>query len=67
MKNINEADEYILNICKKYKQILKHENHFIKTFKTMYTKNKIKIKEYHLKYLYSKYKQICFPNTLDDF
>ena len=32
----------------------------------MYTKNKIKIKEYHLKYLYSKYKQICFPNTLDD-
>ena len=32
----------------------------------MYTKNKIKIKEYHLKYLYSKYKQIYFPNTLDD-
>lgn len=47
IKNLDEGDKFILNICKKYKNLLNHENKFINTFKKLYTKNKIKIKEYH--------------------
>ena len=66
IKTQKEMDELILNICKKNKIILTDESKFIKTFKKIYNNYNLKIKDYHLKYLFSKYKKMCIPNTMDE-
>lgn len=59
-----EIDNLILNCCKQNKNILSKQKIFIRTFKHLY--KKVKTKDNHLKYLYTKYKRLIFPETLDD-
>ena len=63
-KTSGEIDKLVLNICKQNKNLLNKQKCFIKNFKPLYAK--IKIKDNHLKYLYTKYKKIIFPETLDE-
>jgi len=59
-------DELILIECKENKIYLSEQSKFIRTFKKFYVENSIDVKPYHLKYLYNKYKKICYPNTIDE-
>ena len=63
--NSFEIDQYILEECKKNKKYLSSQSIFLKQFKNLYENNNIIIRDYHLHYLYKKYKDNCFPNTLD--
>ena len=63
--NSFEIDQYILGECKKNKSYLSSQSLFIKQFNNLYENNNIIIRDYHLQYLYKKYKDKCFPNTLD--
>ena len=63
--NSFEIDQYILGECKKNKRYLSSQSLFIKQFNNLYENNNIIIRDYHLQYLYKKYKDKCFPNTLD--
>ena len=53
-----------MNFCKDNKNLLTKQKKFIRTFNRLY--EKIKIKDNHLKYLFTKYKKIMFPQTLDE-
>ena len=63
---LNQMDNFVLEICKKKRDILSNLKNFQRTFKKLYDKNNIKIKENHFKYIFTKYKKICFPETLDE-
>ena len=63
--NSFEIAQYILGECKKNKSYLSSQSLFIKQFNNSYENNNIIIRDYHLQYLYKKYKDKCFPNTLD--
>lgn len=66
INNQKDIDDLILNECKKDKKILSVQSAFIKNFKKLYKDSKIKVKEYHLQYLYRKYKKLYFPQTMDE-
>ena len=55
-----------LAICKEKKSLLSTLKIFERSFKNLYKDNNIEIKNYHLKYLFEKYKKICFPKGLDE-
>ena len=60
-----EIDKLILDKCKNNKIYLTKLNKFINTFACCY-KNRKNVKYYHLKYLFTKYKNECFPESLDE-
>ena len=64
--SISEIDKVILNICKENKTHLSSLKNFQRKFLKYYDKNKIKMKKNHLKYVFNKFKKICFPSTLDE-
>ncbi len=66
IKTQNEIDELMLNECKENKIYLSKQSKFIRTFKRFYAENSIDIKPFHLKYLFNKYKKICYPKTIDE-
>ena len=55
----------ILNECKLNKKFLNHLTVFQNTFKSLYDSQNIKIKDFHMKYLYNKFEKLCFPDDLD--
>ena len=64
--SISEMDKVILNICKENKTHLSSLKTFQRNFLIYHEKNKIKIKKNHLKYVFNKFKNICFPRMLDE-
>lgn len=64
--SLEDLDKLVLNECKINKKVLESLAFFKKNFEILYIKKKFKIKQFHLKYLYNKYKNICFPTTLDN-
>ena len=64
--SISEIDKVILNICKENKTHLSSLKNFQRKFLKYYDKNKIKMKKNHLKYVFNKFKKICFPSMLDE-
>ena len=63
-KTSGEIDKLVLNICKQNKNLLNKQKSFIRNFTPLYAK--IKIKDNHLKYLYTKYKKFIFPESLEE-
>ena len=55
----------ILNECKLNKKFLNHLTVFQDTFNSLYDSQNIKIKDFHMKYLYNKFEKLCFPDDLD--
>ena len=64
-KTSEDIDNLVLAICKEKKSLLSTLKIFERSFKNLYKDNNIEIKNYHLKYLFEKYKKICFPKGLD--
>ena len=64
MKSSVDIDNLILFLCKSNKKFLESKSQFVYMFNKLY--NNIKIKEYHLHFLFEKYKKIYFPSFLDD-
>ena len=65
-KTSEDIDNLVLAICKEKKSLLSTLKIFERSFKNLYKDNNIEIKNYHLKYLFEKYKKICFPKGLDE-
>ena len=64
MRSSVDIDNLILSLCKINKKLLESKSQYVYLFNKLY--NSIKIKEYHLHYLFEKYKKICIQSCLND-
>ena len=64
--NAEEIDNLILEECKQNKELIINKYKFQKDFETLYKYKNIKIKKYHLLYLYNKFTNICFNLSFEE-
>lgn len=66
-KDVEGIDNIILEEYKSNKDHLKNKNSFEKDLEILYNSKNLKIKKYHLTYLFNKFTKICFNLSYEVF